>query len=126
MSARIRPRDIINPIRIAISATITERGWLRADRTRRIVFYLGLTYSPLAGMAEHLREQYLVEEAHAIRSGAQWNRRSLPAPPDVEPEPDRQSAPVRPDSEPSLGQMPCVPISPRPAYWLQRRVQRSA
>src|ERR1700680_4710599 len=41
MSVRMRLRDMMKPTRIAMRATITARGRLRAAKTRRIVFLSG-------------------------------------------------------------------------------------
>src|SRR5260370_28621987 len=41
MSVRIRPSAMMNPARIAINATITPSGRVRAAKTRRIVFLNG-------------------------------------------------------------------------------------
>src|SRR6266704_1502829 len=39
ISVRIRPNDMMKPARIAINATMTARGRVRAARTRRIVSF---------------------------------------------------------------------------------------
>src|SRR5260370_38428751 len=52
ISVRILPSDMIKPARIAINATITARGRVRAARTRRIVSlpWNSLTYGLQEGL----------------------------------------------------------------------------